>query len=127
MLQPSKFLKILNQELLTKFTFSNAGIHIRQPEVILCLFYGLRLMSGVQQGYSQLRFTVFLTAPQFYCPSTLTYTPPGNNQQRAEDPWEMRQSNMHLLKVYISNPLLASPSYPADRSTLFTKESFFQK
>lgn len=45
-------------------------------------------------------FAVFLTAAELYSPSTWTYTPAGNNQQKVEGPLEMRQSYMHFLKEW---------------------------
>lgn len=47
-------------------------------------------------------FTAFLTALEFYSPSTLAHTPPGNNQQKAEDHLEIKYrthiswTNRHL-------------------------------
>ena len=98
-----------DQRLLTKFTFSSycllAFTSLNNARTFCAYF----ILSDECLEYNKVivswdLLTVFLTAPEFYSPSTLTNTPPGNNQQKVEDPLETRQSNMHFLKEQISNP-----------------------
>lgn len=89
-----------DQWLLTEFTFS---FHCLQRFTSLNnarTFCACFIVSDECLEYNKVivswdLLTVFLTAPEFYSPSALTHTPPGNNQQKVE---EIRQSNTHLLK-----------------------------
>lgn len=87
-----------DQQLLTKFTFSSycllAFTSLNNVRTF-CAWDECLVYNEVIVFWDLL--IVFRTEPKFYSP-TLTHAPSENNQQRVEDPLEMRQSNLHFLK-----------------------------
>lgn len=97
------------QRLLTKFTFSSycplAFTSLNNARTFCAYF----IFSDECLEYNKLivswdLLTVFLTASEFYSPSTSTHPPLGKRQQKAEEPLEMRQSNTHCLTAERSHP-----------------------
>lgn len=91
-----------DQQLLTKFTFSSycllafTSLNNVRTFCAYFIFWDEWLVYNVVIVCWDL-LIVFLTESKFYSP-TLTHALSGNNQQRIEDPLEMRWSNLHFLK-----------------------------
>lgn len=98
---------------LLAFTFLN-GVRTFSANFIFsdeCLEY-----SNVPVSWDVL--SVFLMALEFYSPSTLAHTPPGNNQQKARDHLEIRQRTHISWRNREEIYLLAPLAYLTDQSDL---------
>lgn len=106
-----------DQQLLTKFTFSSycplAFTSLSNVRTFCAYF----IFSDECLEYNKVIvswdfLTAFLAASEFYSPSTLTHTPPGNQQQKAEEPLETRQSNTRFPTAERSSPFPGIAALP---------------